>query len=397
MWSAVADAGETLAEITQALLVPELLVPYPQPDRTREKITRVPETTDRRGIFAKRFHAISRLFFLHLKNCMPRPWIWLLVFVVFSELTGAQDARFSSEVTLVSVPTLVLDHDGRTLEGLHASNFVIEDDGVEQKVLLEDDPDVRPISLMIAVQCGRSASREYDRISTLGSMLDPVLAGPDTEAAVLLFDSKLNLVQDFSNKPEEVEGALKGLPSGDGGAATLDAIAYSARLLARRPGERQKVLLLISETRDHGSKFTKLDDLVPLIGGNNISVYTLPFSPYKSQQLNVLRGSNRDEWTPEMDILAKLEDIHQAMRKNAPWALASITGGEYKAFATHSAFESGMLDFTNHLFSRYRLSFTPKDPQPGLHQIRVRLREPKPGQKLLFRTSYWVAARNSDQ
>lgn len=305
--------------------------------------------------------------------------------------TAQEQNTFTSQANVVSVPTLVLDRERKVVEGLHAADFVIEDDGVTQTVKLDDDPDVHPISLMIAVQCGRRAAREYARISTLASMLDPVLSGPDTEAAVLLFDSKLNLVQDFSSDSERTEGALKGLPSGDGGAAVLDAIAYSARLLARQPADRQRVLLLISETRDHGSKFTKFDDLLPLIGGNNISIYTLPFSPYTSQQLDVLRGSNRDEWAPEIDILGTLEDIHQAMRKNTPRALASITGGESEGFSTHNRFESNMLDFTNHLYGRYRLSFAPKDPHPGLHQIRVRLRDTKDGEKLLFRTGYWVA------
>jgi hypothetical protein len=47
-----------------------------------------------------------------------------------------------------------------------------------------------------------------------------------------------------------------------------------------------------------------------------ISVYALPFSPYLSQQLDVLRGSNKDEWSPKVDILEKLVAIRQAMRKN---------------------------------------------------------------------------------
>lgn len=320
----------------------------------------------------------------------------MLVFLTIGLVRAQQESTFTSRTNLVEVPTLVLERDGKTVEGLHAADFVAEDDGVEQKLTLDNDPGVRPISLMIAVQCGRRANREYRRISTLGSMLDPVLTGPDVEAALLFFDSKLNLVQDFSHNSEQIENAVRDLPSGDSGAAMLDAIAYSVRLLARRGVERQKVLLLISETRDHGSKFTKFDDLVSLIGGNNVSVYALPFSPYKSKQLDVLRGTDKDEWTPAVDILEKLEDVHQGMRKNTPRALASITGGECESFTTARGFESRMLNFSNNLYSRYQLSFAPRDPKPGLHQIRVRLRNPKLGVKLLFRTSYWVGTENSD-
>ena len=51
-----------------------------------------------------------------------------------------------------------------------------------------------------------------------------------------------------------------------------------------------------------------------------------------------------------------------------------MTGGEYELFATRKKFEVRMNDFTNHLHSRYLLSFAPKSPHPGLHQIRVRLK-----------------------
>jgi len=217
-----------------------------------------------------------------------------------------------------------------------------------------------------------------------------VLSDPDNEAALLFLDSKLNLAQDFTHDADKIEGRLKKIPSGDGGAAIVDAIAYSARLLGRRDAGRQKVLLLISETRDHGSKFMKLDDAVSVVDANSVSVYALPFSPYVSQQLDVLRGSDRDEWTPGVDLLQKIEDVRQAMRKNIPRTLVDLTGGEYESFATKSSFEDDLIGFANHLHARYALSFEPKDPHAGLHQIRVRLRNPSERGSVLYRRTYWA-------
>jgi len=79
----------------------------------------------------------------------------------------------------------------------------------------------------------------------------------------------------------------------------------------------------------------------------------------------------------------------QAMRKNVPSTTASMTGGEYELFATRKKFEVRMNDFTNHLHSRYLLSFAPRDPHPGLHQLRVRLRDSQ-NASVLARTSYWA-------
>jgi hypothetical protein len=225
----------------------------------------------------------------------------------------------------------------------------------------------------------------------LAAMLDPILTGRQNEAALLIFDSKLNLVHDFTRQADVIETDLKNLEPGDHGAAILDAVAYSAKMLVKRPEGRLRVLLLISETRDHGSHFAKIDDAVRLVGVTHTLVYALPFSPYISQQLDTARGSNRDEWGTGVDFIEKLAAARQAMRKNSAKALASMTGGEYELFATRKSFESDMISFANHLHSRYLLSFEPKDPHAGLHRIRVRLRNAGSNQTLLFRSTYWVA------
>ena len=308
--------------------------------------------------------------------------------LLFGAASGQQEPSFSSQGNLVPVPTLVRDAAGNAVYGLQAQDFIIDDDGVEQAVHLDEAAEAEPISLVIAVQCGRRAEREFGRMA---AMLDPVLSGRQNEAALLTFDSKLNLVHDFTKHAEVIEEDLKNLEGGDHGAAILDAVAYSAKMLAKRPEGRQRVLLLISETRDHGSRFAKIDDAVRLVGVTHTLVYALPFSPYISQQLDTARGSNRDEWGTGVDFIEKLAAARQAMRKNSAKALASMTGGEYELFATRKGFESDMTSFANHLHSRYLLSFEPKDPHTGLHRIRVSLRNAGSNQTLLFRSTYWVA------
>jgi len=310
-------------------------------------------------------------------------------------LPAQENPNFASRANLVPVPTLVRDTAGNAVYGLHAEDFIIEDDAVPQTVHLDEAAEDEPLSLVIAVQRGRRANREFGRISTLASMLGPILSDQNNEAALLLFDSKLDLARDFTSNADDIELALRNLQSGDHGAAILDAVAYSARVLARRDEGRRLVLLLISETRDHGSKFTKFDDVVRLIGENNIAVFAVPFSPYISQQLDVVRGANEDEWTPNINILEKLAAARQAMRKDIPQALTSMTGGEYELFATRNAFETDLTTFSNHLNSRYQLSFEPNDPHPGLHQIRVKMRDPGKNWSVLFRSSYWAEDKGS--
>jgi hypothetical protein len=53
-----------------------------------------------------------------------------------------------------------------------------------------------------------------------------------------------------------------------------------------------------------------------------------------------------------------------------------------------------MNDFTNHLHSRYLVSFAPKEPHPGLHLLRVRVKDNKDA-VVLSRTSYWAGDAKS--
>jgi VWFA-related protein len=316
-------------------------------------------------------------------------WVQLPL-ALSQELPTDQDI-FRSQSNLVLVPTLVKDTSGKIVYGLQVDNFEILDDGVPQPFRLDETPEAEPISLVIALQVGGRAGREFQRIQGISAMLDPVLRSPDTEAALLLFDKNLNLEHDFTGNADVIEKDLKLLDRGDDGASILDAVAYSVKLLSRRPAGRKRVLLLISETRDHGSHVTNIDEVVHLIGSTNTAVYALPFSPYVSEQLDVLRGANRDEWQPGMDFVSKLVALRNAMKQNTPKTLTAMTGGEYGLFMTRKSFEANLSNFANHLDSRYLLSFAPKNPHPGLHDIRVRMKDPANKLTLLFRKTYWAA------
>jgi VWFA-related protein len=297
-----------------------------------------------------------------------------------------------SQSNLVLMPALVKDSQGEIVYGLQAKDFLVEDDGVEQTVRIDEAPEGQPISLVVAIQRGRRANYEFPRMQGLKSMLDPVFALGTARVAVVEFDSQVNLTRNFTRDETLVRGDLTNLQPGDDGAAILDAVAYSVSLLKQEPEERLRMLLLISETRDHGS-VAKIYDTVAAIGQCNAVMYALAFSPALSNILDTERGNNISEMHNGVNFLDLGYRLAQAMRKNVPSTVASMTGGEYELFATRKKFEVRMNDFTNHLHSRYLLSFTPKDPHPGLHQIRVRLRpsvNDSGNETVLARTSYWA-------
>jgi VWFA-related protein len=301
----------------------------------------------------------------------------------------SQETTLHSQANVVVIPALVKSAKGEVAYGLEANDFIVQDDGVEQAVHLDEAAEGSQVSVVVAIQRGRRANYEFPRIRGLSSMLDPLIEQGMARVAIVEFDSQVQLAQDFTGNSERIAETLKELEPGDEGATIVDAVSYSVKLLERTPRDQKRVLLLISETRDHGSHQSKVEDVVAEIGESNTTVYALAFAPSRSNVLDTMRGNNLGEMHPSPDLLAPLVMAAEAMKKNTPRAVASMTGGEYELFATRKNFEARMIDFTNHLHNRYLLSIEPKAPHEGLHQLRVRLRDPG-DRTVLARSSYWA-------
>ena len=172
------------------------------------------------------------------------------------------------------------------------------------------------------------------------------------------FDSHVQLLRDFTTNGGTIRTDLAKLKPGDGGAAILDAVNYSVKLLDKKPNDRQRVLLLISETRDHGSSLSVTDVATTLANSNTVT-YTLAFSPSISELMDPFRGPARSSGA-SMNLLSSIGMLAQAMRSNIPKTIGALTGGEYELFKSAQSFDSLMNEFDNHLYSRYLLSFEPK-------------------------------------
>jgi VWFA-related protein len=325
-----------------------------------------------------------------LRRRSPISVFFFILFVFISAAFTQEEPTFHSQSNVVVVPTLVRDVNGDAVYGMHADDFIIEDNGVEQTVQMDEAAEAEPLSLMIAVQTGKKAEHEFPRIAGLHDMLTPILEQPNTQAAVVTFDSQIQLAQDFTSDAAQIDQALQHLQPGDDGAAILDTVNYCVGLLNKQPDTRHRVLLLISEERDYGSKASIMDNVISLIGDSNTTIYSLIFSPAHTSAQRRLRGADtEDVGAPQVDVEALLLLARAAMKKNIAKSMAAQSGGEYELFDSRKSFESRMIDFTNHLHSRYLLSFQPSDPQPGLHRITVHLKLPA-NHSVLARSTYWA-------
>ena len=330
----------------------------------------------------------------------------------------------SARSNLVLVPALVRTKSGELVFTLSASDFTITDDGVEEKVALEENTDDEPLALVIALETGGGGARQLDKYIHLATTIEAVVGGVPHKVAVVAFDSTPTLLQDFTADLDVVDGTIRGLTPGNGGAAILDGLGFSIDLLRKQPPQYRRAILLLSETIDHGSHM-KLDEAVREISDTNTAIYSLGFSSSKSEiegeasKLNnsepgppggcMSKDPNADAdtnraaqtWECLSEIAPPLRAAKMAvlltmnqLRRNVSESVAQLTGGEYFRFSNIRSLEKSLLTIANHVPNRYVLSFQPQSPHPGLHSIELRLKQ-RHNLVVTARRSYWAESEDT--
>lgn len=348
----------------------------------------------------------------------------LLATVALGQSEGShkqeETAQFRSQSNLVIVPALVTTKTGEIVHGLSVKDFVIEDNGLGQDVMLDDGVEGEAFSLAVVVQIGRSArvkikgsddSSQFDpfyseeqkkdcrlrkapcrpAIAGLGPMLDAFVGASKSEVSVVTFDSRVHLFQDFTTDVASLSERLRGLSPGDNGAATLDAVSFATHLLEARPRDHRRVLIVISEGRDYGGHSTSVAALTESLTISDIILYGLTFSPLKSAFMDGLKSYARPDQNP--DFLGPVKASMAGLRRSVTEALSDSTAGEYRKFSGQRNFETEFSMLGNDIRGQYLLSFRPKDPKPGPHSIRVRLLGENRDLLVRARPTYWAIQR----
>jgi VWFA-related protein len=280
-----------------------------------------------------------------------------------------------ANATLILVPTEVHTRAGELIYGLNANQFRLEDNGVPQTPHLDDTDTPQRLTLAVVVQCSRDAYREAAHIKGLATMIDDLVGAAPHTIAVVSFGNNANLLQDFTSDPAETRDTfahIQPCPNQNHN-VTLDAVEYASQLLRHQPvANARKVILLVSETRDHGSSASS-SDVITELGRSNTVVESVSYGPAKSQLVDELTNPARNVvMDGQMNLMPLLVMSREALRQNVPHTLAKLTGGQYINFTTAKGFDKGVHDLTSQLHNEYRLSFQPTSPiTPGIHHLSV--------------------------
>lgn len=366
-----------------------------------------------------------------------------------------QDAQSSDapsltrQTTLVVVPALVRDKTGKLVFTLKAEDFQLTDDGVPQKLTLEQDTGGEPLALVVVIEIGGAGARELDKLGPLPRLLDTVVGSVPRKIAVVAFDSEPQLVQRFTPRVDAAAQAIADLTpdcsvqhrhghcevsqdqnNADNGAAILDSLGFAVDLLRDQPIGYRRAILLVSETLDRGSNM-KIDEAVRAISDTNTAIYSIAFSTAKSEAAhyayrelpfnadggfsnaypNPPHGCMGKETDPDPDLthnkmaqaydcltqlapplaLAKMAAIaaNNGLRRNVPETVAHLTGGEYFKLTDAKSLERSLEAISDHLPNRYILTFHPQSPHPGLHTIALHVPD-YINLEITTRSGYWA-------
>ena len=327
---------------------------------------------------------------------------------------------------LVLVPALVKTKAGEVVLSLTGDDFVLTDDGVAQPLQLETDTDSLPLALAIIVQNGGQGALHLQDYRRLGPVMDAVIGEVPHRIAVVSFDSKPELVREFTSNSDEAVEAIRTLKEGDTGAAILDALKFGIHLLQEQPPEYRHAVILFSETIDRSSE-ASVEDAVRAVNETNTSIYSFAFSSTKTavkHEASKLAGAGTysDEPYPAggcmshdpnadpdahgkrsaqaldcaSNLLPPLRLARMAflaakdgMKRNVPESVAQLTGGEYFGFKDGATLTKDLITISSDVPNYYVLSFRPQAPHEGLHSLEVKLKE-KQGMRLTARKAYWV-------
>jgi VWFA-related protein len=236
------------------------------------------------------------------------------------------------------------------------------------------------------------------------------------------FDHRLQVLQDFTSDGDKIGAALGKLKPGSTSSRMVDAVIESARMLRKQPPNRRRVLLLISETRDHGSE-GKVREALTDLQFDNISVYSVninrlvgtllakpepprpdaipptarnypggvPPTPSNAAQMSG-NATNSANFVPAfVEIFKQVKGI---FIDNPVEVFTKFTGGRERSFVTQRDLENAITGVGSELHSEYMITYTPNNKdEGGYHTIQVSI----PGRddvKIRTRPGYWIASKN---
>jgi VWFA-related protein len=311
-------------------------------------------------------------------------------------------------VNFVLLPVMVKDSDGRRVDGLLPKDFVVKENGKPQNLTyFTSDPFELSVAIVLDIGMADVALQKVNQ--TYSALVGAF--SPYDEVALYTYSSTVSQVTDFTGRAEKLTAALNemklvrghsngppvlGGPLGPGGPTingapaggpTIqpvntppkeshvlnDAILRAALDLSKRERTRRKVIFVISDGRELGSK-ASYGDVRRLLQTRDIQV----------RAVVVDSGA-----LPGFRQLGKLRLPGQGSNNILPRYVAATCGEQDLDRLSRNAIEDAYAQITNEARNQYTLGYTPKATTGGLAYRSVEVVVDKKGLKVAAMDGYY--------
>src|SRR5580692_4303844 len=168
------------------------------------------------------------------------------------------EATLKVDVKLVNVFVTVTDARGAPVANLQKENFLLKEDGKEQKVAIFSKESALPLSIVLAVDTSLSTRKDLPLELTSARKFVHTIIRPQDGLAVYKFSETVSQMVPFTSDLKKID---EGIDHPRNGAATAlyDAIYLGSQALNRRQG--RKVMVVITDGGDTMSQMNYLQAL----------------------------------------------------------------------------------------------------------------------------------------
>ena len=255
---------------------------------------------------------------------------------------GQQTIRVNA--TLVNTVFTVADKNGKGkfITNLKESDFKIYEDDKLQAITNFSTETNLPLSIGLLVDTSGSIRDKLilEQEAAIDFFYNTLKRGKD-RAAVISFDSGVDLLQGFTDDPETLANAIRKIRAG-GGTSLYDAVYLAINGapsvfpgLAKEPTDRRRVLIVISDGDDNSSRVS-LTETLELAQRNNVIMYCI-----STNQSGYFSGKDQDRGDR---TLKKLSD-ETGGKSSFPLKLADV-GSDFR-------------DIGEELRSQYTIGYIP--------------------------------------
>ncbi len=257
---------------------------------------------------------------------------------------GGETYSLRVDVPIVNLDvSVILDKNHQFVPGLKAANFLVLEDGVEQKV-----DRVRigqtPITAVMLLEFAANSYYYINEMRTASVGFFHSLR-PDDYVAVMTYDLQTHILSDFTNNKDVIAESLNSLTMpGFSDTDMFDALYETLDRTSRIEG--RKYILLIGTGRDTFSKITLDKILAKIKATPNVTIFTIGTGALVN----------------EMRAGGGMREMNYLQAQNQLKTFAEMTGGLSFSPLFQGELPDDFAQINNSIRNQYLLSYRPTNP-----------------------------------